>query len=80
MDRSTQDSIEAHFASSLRCSEEGEVWLEAAQTHLAWGLFCRDRGDTAAAREHLEKAAAQFAASGLAEELERTRSLLGELE
>ena len=75
------DSTQAdeHFGASLRCFEEGEVRLEAARTRVVWAQLLRDRGDPAAARENLEKAAAQFEASGLTEELEQTRRLLEEL-
>ncbi len=59
--------------------DEGGSRLEAARTRVVWGQLLRDRGDLAAAREHLAKAAAQFEASGLTEELERTRRALEEL-
>ena len=68
-----------HLATSLRCFEEGESRLEAARTHVVWGRHCRERGDTSGAQVHLEKAAAQFEASGLTEELYRTRSALQDL-
>ena len=70
---------EEQIRKSLMVFEEGGSRLEAARTHVVWGEFLRDRGDTAAAREHLEKAAAQFKASGLTEELERTHRLLAGL-
>ena len=73
------DEVGDHLMAALRCFEEGEARLEAARTRVAWGQLLRDRGDLAAACEHLEKAAAQFEASGLTEELERTRGLLAEL-
>jgi class 3 adenylate cyclase/tetratricopeptide (TPR) repeat protein len=70
---------EAHLAKSLRLLESGEVRLEAARTHVAWGKLCRHRGDFTGAREHFEKAAAQFEVSRLIEELERAQSDLAEL-
>jgi predicted ATPase len=70
------EEAEAHMEASLQPLEAGEAYLEAARTHLAWGLLRRDRGDAAAARDHFEKAAAQFEASGLVRELERTRRWL----
>src|SRR5262249_7637398 len=70
------DDAEAHLAESLRLLEEGDARLEAARTHVACGEICCARGNDTAAREHFEKAAAQFEASGLTEELERTRELM----
>jgi DNA-binding SARP family transcriptional activator len=70
------DEAEAHLAESLQLFESGEVVVEAARTHVAWGLLCRDRHNLAAAGEHLEKAVAQFEASGLMAEAQRTRALL----
>lgn len=45
-----------------------------------WGQLLRDRGKLAAAREHLEKAATQFEASDLTQELEWTRALVAGME
>jgi tetratricopeptide (TPR) repeat protein len=70
------DEAEAQLTESLRLFESGQARLEAACTHLAWGVVCRDRGDLAAARAHWEHAAAQWKASGLTRELGRTRALL----
>ena len=70
---------EEQLRKCLTVFDEGGSRLEAARTHIAWGQLLRDRGDSAAAREHLEKAIAQFEASGLIEELERTRHLLADL-
>jgi DNA-binding SARP family transcriptional activator len=69
------DEAEAQLAESLRLLEAGQSQLEAARTQVAWGTLCRDRGDLAAARAHWERAAAQWEASGLTHELERTREL-----
>jgi tetratricopeptide (TPR) repeat protein len=70
------DEAEAHLAESLQLFKNGEVLVEAARTQVAWGLVCRDRGNLAAASEHLERAAAQFEASGLIDEARRTRAAL----
>jgi class 3 adenylate cyclase/tetratricopeptide (TPR) repeat protein len=73
------DEAEAQLAESLRLLELGQDRLDTARTHVAWGTVCRDQGDLAAAREHWEQAAAQWEASGLTSELERTRALIGAL-
>ena len=73
------DEAEAQLAHSLRLLEEGQSWLEAARTHVAWGAVCRDRGDLAAARAHWEQAAAQWERSELGHELVRTRALMESL-
>ncbi len=67
---------EAHLETSLRLFEEGEAAIEAARTRVALGQLMQARGDIKSAREHLERAAAQFKASGLDRELERTVSLI----
>jgi tetratricopeptide (TPR) repeat protein len=67
------NEAEMHFTASLRALESCEAIPEAARTHLAWGLLCRDRGDSIAALEHFEAATVQFETSGLTRELERTR-------
>ena len=56
--------------------ESGQNRLEAARTHRVWGLLCYDRGNLASAREHWQKAAALFEASGLTRELEEVSELL----
>lgn len=70
---------EAHLAASLQAFETGHALLEAARTHVAWGQVLQRRGDPQAAREHFEKAAAQFQTSGLLGELERTEQLIASL-
>jgi tetratricopeptide (TPR) repeat protein len=72
---------EAHLLTSLQAFELGGAWLEAARTHVAWGLLCRDRDrqDNPAARGHFEQAAAQFEASNLVDELAQTRRWLAEV-
>ena len=75
----TWDEIESHLIASLDAFEKGDVHLEVARTHLAWGKAVQAHGDANVAREHLEKAAAQFQTSGLATELAQVRHLLDEV-
>jgi class 3 adenylate cyclase/tetratricopeptide (TPR) repeat protein len=70
------DEAEIQLAESLKVLESGQNRLEAARTHRAWGLLCHDRGNLASAREHWQKAAALFAASGLTRELAEVREFL----
>lgn len=67
---------ETHLAESLRLFEQGSARLEAARTHVTWGKILTARGNKTAAREHLERAAAQFQVSGLDRELLETRELM----
>ena len=73
------DEAEAQMAESLRLFELGEARLYAARTRMHWGIICRDRGNTDAAREHFEKAAAQWTASNIPWELERVNNLIAQL-
>jgi tetratricopeptide (TPR) repeat protein len=73
------DEAELQLARSLRLLEEGQSRLEAARTHVAWGVVCRNRGDLAGARAHWEQATAQWERSGLTHELARTRALIESL-
>lgn len=61
-----REEVERHLGISLGLFETGECKVEMAHTHLVWGLICRDRGDAEAAMDHLETAADQFDAVGLA--------------
>jgi hypothetical protein len=70
---------EAHLAASLQALEAAHAWLEAARTHVAWGKVLQGGGDPQAAREHFEKAVAQFQASELTSELEGTKGLIHSL-
>lgn len=70
---------EAHLTTSLWAFETGHAWLEAARTRVVWGEELHKRGNPQAAREHLEKAAAQFQTSGLLPQLEQTQKLLASL-
>jgi class 3 adenylate cyclase/tetratricopeptide (TPR) repeat protein len=70
------DQAEARMAESLAVLESGQNRLEAARTHLAWGAICRDRGNTATALNHWEKANRQFTASNAAHEIQRVQNLM----
>ena len=73
------DEAEAQMAESLRLFELGEARLDAARMRMHWGIVCRDRGNADAAREHFEKAAAQWSAGNIPWELERVNKLISEL-
>jgi class 3 adenylate cyclase/tetratricopeptide (TPR) repeat protein len=73
------DEVEEHLAASVQSLASGEALLEVARTQLVWSGLARAREDRAAARDHLEKAAAQFEASGLAAQLQVARRLMAEL-
>ncbi len=73
------DEAEAQMAESLRLYELGEARLYAARMRMHWGIICRDRGNTHAAREHFEKSAAQWSASNIPWELERVNKLIADL-
>ena len=73
------EEADAHMATSLGALESGQARLPAAHARLVWGQVCRGRQDTAAALDHLERAADQFAASQLEEELSRARRHIAEL-
>jgi hypothetical protein len=73
------DEAEAHLAICLRAIESGEAHLPAAHVQLFWARLCRDRMDTAAALDHAQRAAHQFAASQLDDELSMARSLIDDL-
>ncbi len=74
--RSRYDESESHMSESLRLLESGEGSLQAARTHVAWGKVLEARGNHDAARRHFEQAAAQYEASGLAQQWEETRGLI----
>jgi tetratricopeptide (TPR) repeat protein len=65
-----------HFAASLEFFQEADVRLDAARTRMAWGKTWMQRGDRARAREHFERAAAQFQVSGLLGELEHAQEMI----
>ena len=73
------EEAEMHLKASVQVLLSGEILLEVARTRVAWGLLCRDRGDSTAARGHFEQAAAQFKASGLTGELETVQSYLAQM-
>ena len=59
----------------LQSLEVGPARLEIAHTHVVYGELLLKRGQRSAAREHFEKAIAQFVKSGLQRELARVRAL-----
>lgn len=73
------EEAEEHMAASVQSLASGEALLEVARTHLIWGGLARTHNDHAAARDHLEKAAAQFEASGLTVQLQAARQLMEQL-
>ena len=73
------DEVDGHLARSLELFERGGAVIEAARTRVAWGQVLQARGKAEAAREHFEKAAAQFQASELTSGLERTQHLIKSL-
>ncbi len=73
------DEIETHLAASLQCFETGDNRLEAARTHVSWGQISQQQGNIPAAREHFEKAAAQFESAGVLRELEQVQGLMAKL-
>jgi hypothetical protein len=70
---------EAHLEICLRELESGDARLPAAHAELFWARLCRDRHETAAALDHAQKAAHQFAASQLDDELSQARTLIDDL-
>ena len=71
------------MATSLRALESGEAHLPAAHVRLLWGQLCREHQDTAAALaaalDHFGRAADQFAASQLDDELRQARRFITEI-
>jgi len=76
MDPPRADEAEEHFAAARDLFATGDAWLPAAHLHLAWGRLLLARGRAAEACGHLERAVAQFEASGLAAPLAAARELL----
>jgi tetratricopeptide (TPR) repeat protein len=72
------DEAETLMATSLRALESGQARLPAAHARLVWAHLCRDRQDTAAALDHAQRAADQFAASQLDEELRQARRFIAQ--
>jgi DNA-binding SARP family transcriptional activator/predicted ATPase len=70
------EQAEEQMAESLHLLESGQMRLYAARTRVAWGKMCRERGDLESARQHWLKAAAQFEASKLSEDLEQVQVLI----
>ena len=65
-----------HLRAGLDAFAAGGAPLPAAHLHAAWGRACHEGGRREQAREHLERAAAQFRASGMEEHLAAARALL----
>ncbi len=74
------EEAQTHLAESVQTLLPGENLLEAERTQVAWGLLCRDRGETGSAQEHFEQSATQFKASGLTRELEIACNYLAQME
>ena len=74
------EEAEKHFAESIGVleAETGRNELEAARTHVVWGIVCRDRGQTATAHRHWEKANHQFTESNAPQEMQKVRELMVE--
>lgn len=70
---------ESHLAASLQSFETAHAQLEVARTQIAWGKVLKLQGNAEGAREHFEKAAAQYETSNLAQQLEKTRRLIADL-
>lgn len=68
--------IDAHLAAALAAHEPHECRPEAARTRLVWGRLYLARNDRPTARPHLERAAALFAACGIAAEEAEARAVL----
>jgi tetratricopeptide (TPR) repeat protein len=77
--KASWEEIEPHFAASLAAFEKGDVRLEMARTHIAWGKALQVSGNVRTAREHFEKAVAQFQVSKRDLELEQVNHLLDEV-
>jgi serine/threonine protein kinase/tetratricopeptide (TPR) repeat protein len=68
-----------HLTTSLQLLDSGEAVLEGARTHLVWGKLAAQWGQVDAARGHLQKAAACFEESGLADEMAQASAALTNL-
>lgn len=74
------DQAETHLAASVTTLESCHAYIDAARTQFFWGQICAASRRSTAAREHLQKAAAQFETSGLTHELEKVQVALKKLE
>ena len=70
------EEAESHLAASLTAFETGECRLEAARTHVVYGLLRRQMCDEPGACAHFEKALAQFEASGRLDDAAQVRKWL----
>ncbi len=73
-----REGSDAHLAAAIELFEAGGCRLEAAHTHLARGLLCRERGDIADARDQLRLAAAVFEEAELPRQLEIARAAMAQ--
>ncbi|MBO0783373.1 MAG: hypothetical protein J2P37_31560 [Ktedonobacteraceae bacterium] len=73
------EEAQIHLEASVQALFSGKSLLEAARTHVAWGLLCRDHGERGSARTHFEQASVQFEASGLTQECEAVNECLAHL-
>lgn len=73
------DEVETHLTASLQCMETGDNLMEAARTHVTWGIISRNQNNVAAAREHFEKAAAQFEKAEVTRELKQVQGFIAKL-
>ena len=77
--RSNFSGAAADLAEALEIAERGPMRLYECDAHLEWARLCRDQGDLAAAREHLERARALVAETGYGRREREVRWLEGEL-
>jgi class 3 adenylate cyclase/tetratricopeptide (TPR) repeat protein len=68
--------VDLHLATSLELFEAGGCQLEVAHTHAAWGALLRDRGEMAAAEEHLGRATELLETAGLSKPAKEARATL----
>jgi tetratricopeptide (TPR) repeat protein len=73
---STHDEVDLHLAASLELFEQGNCQLEVAHTRLAWGALLHERGDSAEAVDHLEKAAGLLEGAGLTKQAKEAEATL----
>jgi tetratricopeptide (TPR) repeat protein len=70
------DEADAQLAESVAVLESGACHVEAAHTHLAWARRCHQRGEVTQARDHAQRAAAQFESSKLMGVLAQAQALI----
>jgi class 3 adenylate cyclase/tetratricopeptide (TPR) repeat protein len=75
LDSPDWDEAEKLFAESLSVLEAGKNRLEAARTHLAWGIASHNHGNTDTANDHWDKAYSQFIKSNSTQEIQEVQKL-----